>query len=70
MLLDSRRSETSQLQAHEIESQDTLTATAHHIKLCLMRTNLNDSAVVMVVVSFLIKAHAPLGEKSLTNMES
>ena len=32
MLLDSRRSETSQFQAHEIESQDALTATAPLVK--------------------------------------
>jgi len=32
MLLDGRRSETSQFQAREIESQDALTATAHHVK--------------------------------------
>jgi len=32
ILLDGHRSETSQFQAHEIESQDALTTTAHHIK--------------------------------------
>ena len=32
MLLDGRRSETSQYQAREIESQDAPTATAHQVK--------------------------------------
>jgi len=32
MFVDGPRSETRQFQAREIESQDALTATAHHVK--------------------------------------